>query len=402
MILSEIKRTEPSSILLLSPFIYPEPISTGKYNTKLAKVLVRAGHQVEIVAFHPIYPEWKVKMSNKTLPGVVIRRGGGWLRFPKSLILRRILLEVAFFFHAFRFILVKRVDVIVPVYPPSLLFFLLAPFIPKGTKKIAIVHDIQGVMAIVSKSPMQTLMMQLVRFLERRSYAVCDKLIFVSKSMGEWTVKNYKLAPEKISVRYPFVSLEKKEFTGELSLLFSPEYKHVVYSGAIGEKQNPYELLKLYKTIVTRRKDVCCHFFSNGPMYEELMKANSESNERIKFHGLVDENSLYELYMRSDLQIIPQKEGTAEGAIPSKLPNIMSAGTPIFAICDKKSELAQILQNSGIGFCAHSRNIEQIALQLSDFLDSCIKISKGEFQKMTSDFVASNFSIVKLIDEILS
>jgi hypothetical protein len=37
-------------IILFSPFIYPEPISTGRYNTHLVKALQLQGCHVEVVA----------------------------------------------------------------------------------------------------------------------------------------------------------------------------------------------------------------------------------------------------------------------------------------------------------------------------------------------------------------
>ena len=110
-------------VLILSPFIFPEPISTGKYNTYLAKALVRKGCSVEVVASHPIYPDWKPKRSAVSLEGVKIYRGGGFFVYPKSVILRRIQLELGFTIHALRHVLFNRNSAIfVPVFPPSLFF----------------------------------------------------------------------------------------------------------------------------------------------------------------------------------------------------------------------------------------------------------------------------------------
>ena len=58
------------NILLLSPFFYPEPISTGKYNTDLVKELVKNRYELSVLCSHPIYPDWRVNCSNKALNGV--------------------------------------------------------------------------------------------------------------------------------------------------------------------------------------------------------------------------------------------------------------------------------------------------------------------------------------------
>ena len=58
--------------LILSPFFYPEPISTGKYNTVLAQGLVARGQDVVVLASHPLYPKWQPEVSSTTLPGMTI------------------------------------------------------------------------------------------------------------------------------------------------------------------------------------------------------------------------------------------------------------------------------------------------------------------------------------------
>ena len=68
--------TSQKNILILSPFFYPEPISTGKFNTDFATGLIKEGHKVTVLCFHPFYPAWKTKRSNELLKGVEIVRGG--------------------------------------------------------------------------------------------------------------------------------------------------------------------------------------------------------------------------------------------------------------------------------------------------------------------------------------
>ena len=82
--------------VILSPFFYPEPISTGKYNSYLAQALVERGHQVTVVCSHPVYPSWRPQPSSVSLPGVHIIRGGANVRYPHRSILRRAVLELWF------------------------------------------------------------------------------------------------------------------------------------------------------------------------------------------------------------------------------------------------------------------------------------------------------------------
>jgi len=389
--------------VLLSPFIHPEPISTGKYNTYLVKALVDRGFLVDAIAYHPIYPDWKLKRTTLSLNGVKILRGGGILPYPESMLFRRIQLEGGFMFHAFRHIFFKRNKVIfIPVFPPIIFFFFIRFLIPKTAKKIGIVHDLLSVMTQLSKSLQKGLLIKIVRLFEKSVFSDCDKLIFVSKSMAKRAINEYKLDPNKVSVCYPFMNLEKSDATNALEHLFPSDYKHIIYSGAIGEKQNPYQLLKVFQGLTLKREGVLCHIFSRGPLFEELKKSNPQRFKRIYFHDLVPEENLYELYQRSNIQIIPQKEGTSEGAIPSKLPNIISAGVPIFAISDSGSELSQIVRESGIGYCANTWDIDTIVVDLNNFLESSNLQTHYDRQCKVIDFVNQHFRIDGLIQTIIA
>jgi glycosyltransferase involved in cell wall biosynthesis len=389
-------------VLLLSPFIYPEPISTGKYNTHLARALTREGYSVEVIGFHQIYPEWKPQKTKAVLEGIKIYRGGGFLAYPKSTVPRRILLELSFMLHAARHILLKRKrDIVIPIFPPMLFFLFIRAFLPSTAKKIGIIHDIQGVMANLAKSFSRNTLIRGIQLFEKNIFNSCDKLIFLSKSMANRAINDYDLDPGKISTFYPFVTLKKIGNSNSLKHLFPSDYKHIVYSGAIGEKQNPYQLLKIFRGIVQKRADVLCHIFSSGPFFEDLKKPNPKGFGRIFFHDLVPEENLYELYLQSDIQIIPQKHGTSEGAIPSKLPNIISAGVPIFAISDPDSELSQIICKCGIGYCADSWDIDKLVVELSNFLEISQQQTHHARQYKVSDFVKQNFGIDQLVQAII-
>src|SRR5579872_6696410 len=102
-------RVKPNSkVLLLSPFFHPESISTGKYNTVLAESLVKRGAEVEVITSHPFYPAWRPVYSQATLDHVSIIRGGDWVRYPRAMMLRRLVFESWYAFHVLWTISFKR------------------------------------------------------------------------------------------------------------------------------------------------------------------------------------------------------------------------------------------------------------------------------------------------------
>ena len=68
-----------------------------------------------------------------------------------------------------------------------------------------------------------------------------------------------------------------------------------------------------------------------------------------------------ELYMRSTIQIVPQKKGTSNGSLPSKVANLISTKTPIFSITDASGDLSKILDVYPLGFHTSSHIINEIA-----------------------------------------
>jgi len=91
-----IANSQTKRILIASPFFYPEPISTGKYNTFLAEKLVQKGHDVTVICSYPFYPAWKPEFTRKALAGVKVMRGGLRMVYPKSATIRRLILEAWF------------------------------------------------------------------------------------------------------------------------------------------------------------------------------------------------------------------------------------------------------------------------------------------------------------------
>ena len=133
---------------------------------------------------------------------------------------------------------------------------------------------------------------------------------------------------------------------------------------------------------------------------EKLKETNSGHQDRIFFHDLVPEKNLYELYLRSDVQVIPQKESTGDGAIPSKLPNILCAGTPVFSISDSGSELAKIIESSGIGYAAYTWDPEKLSGDMLQFLQKASLNDHEKRQREVASFVDTNFTINGLLMQL--
>jgi colanic acid biosynthesis glycosyl transferase WcaI len=392
-------------ILLVSPFFYPEEISTGKYNTYLAKALSKKGNSISVITSYPLYPDWLPKITNASIAGIKIFRGGLGVRYPKSQVLRRIVLEVWFAWHASKILFKQRknVDLLVVIFPPVFFMVFINIFLSKEIPRIGIVHDLLGIMAISAKKRSRKIIARLIRSVEYAALGKCDHIVCLSESMRNVIVEKYLVPIKKCSVHYPFItSSYSSAKTNKLSSVFDGDHLHVVYSGALGEKQKPNELKEFFHQLCKSRADLKCHIFSRGPLFDGLKQYTSQNlNSRVYLHDLVPEEQLTELYERSTVHVIPQAEGVSAGAFPSKLPNLLAHGVPVFAICDESSELAAVVEKTKIGRHVAEWDMQILISQMNMLLNDIQGISHIEIRNRYENSLMDLFSVDSLVRTIL-
>lgn len=374
-------------ILILSPFFFPEPISTGKFNTTLAKALRDQGMEVTVICSHPLYPSWSSKKTEREIEGIKIIRGGANIKYPKNLFLKRVLLELGYASFVLKtfYKLRDETDLIVPVFPPSLAFYSILPILRRKTVKIALVHDLQEVYMRNRSGTLKKMVHYVMYNIEKANFQNCDKLIFLSEEMKKTATSCYHLDQNKLFVQYPFVNIDTSSTTNNLSDLLPKNKKHIVYAGALGEKHDPSRLYELFNFASERIPNTDFHFFSDGIYFSKLKETNK--NPFIRFHNLVEEKDLFELYTKSAVQIIPQKEGTSKGSLPSKLPNLLASGCNLLVITDKGSELETLFRTYGLNSFVTLWDNEEICKKLKEITDlgktenpNHISVSKKLFQ----------------------
>jgi glycosyltransferase involved in cell wall biosynthesis len=340
----------PGRIAILSPFFFPEPISTGKVNTFLAMDMVERGWKVIAICSHPLYPDWRPHPTTETLPGMRFLRGGAFMRYSARAVVRRALLEVWFTFHAVISVMRVRRQISIALYviPPSLFVLFVHLLLPKRVRRVAVIHDLQGVYAQRKQSPLGDFLTRGIHAVEERAFRSADTCIFFSHDIAAVARKSYGLTASQIRIQYPFVTMNETDpVTDELENILPSGVKHVVYAGAMGEKQNSDQLVAFLKKAAEEIPDAEFHIFSAGPKFEQWRDNIGTAVPHLHFHELLPERQLAELYARSDIQIVPQALGTEVGSLPSKLPNLIAKGVYILALCSLESEVCDLLRQTG-------------------------------------------------------
>lgn len=377
-------------ILLISPFFYPEKISTGKYNTILAEHLSK-DNDVTILCSHPLYPSWQPKLTYKEIHPINIKRGGYPMYYPSNALMRRLFLEVWFSYYILSRLMFKKnhYDLIISIYPPNLASTLLKLTTSCRAHHIGIIHDIQGVLYKNNTNTLGKLIKAIVKKIEELSYCSCNALIFLSREMMEAALKEYpkiKKIPNQIC--YPFITVNNFFHKDRLDKIISKDTINLVYSGALGDKQAPQELIKLLNEVSDIDKEIKIYIFSQGAIYDRLKQKNTRKN--IFFYSLVDEIDLPELLIKSTVQIIPQDINITAGAFPSKLPNILASNVKVFCVTSLDSEVNSVLSAYSKSFIVNSWENENLAKDLIKFSRKKIKRTQQDLQLLAQfdiDFI---------------
>ena len=266
-------------ILIVSPFFYPELISTGRANQHLAEAFVAEGHGVTVVCSHPLYPTWVPMASDAQIEGMTILRGGAGVRYPKAMPLRRMVLEAWFALFAARRVwhFRRQAHVVVSILPPSLFVCFLDFLIPTRVRRVAVVHDLQGVLAAQKKSLPRRAIIGMIHAVESRVFRSQDLCIFFSSDMARIAQRSYRLDPAQIAVQYPSITLPATRVQpacclarGDWDRCFRRRNCTLCIPGRSAYKQNSQQLVAFLQAAAERNPDVQFHVLSGGPFFDEL------------------------------------------------------------------------------------------------------------------------------------
>lgn len=360
------------SAVVISPFFSPEPISSGRYNAALVSSLVSQDLDVTVITSHPFYPTWKPRAASPVYRGATVIRGGRWIRYPSSLFLRRVILEVWFsVFALWSFLHLKlRADRIIVILPPTLFAALLLLLPGVANKTVAVVHDLQSVLATRQKNGIYRIMATLIRNIEGFSLRRCQRVAFVSNEMRQFAIDQFKLDPIRADFFYPFPTVTNDSrpnsaYSDPLAaeLAAAPCF---AYSGALSHKQSPDRLVECMLKVLHKSPSARAMIFSEGPAFDRIRRLYQ--HERLSFRPLVSEQQLPVLLKQAAVHFVVQADGTSSGCMPSKVTNLLVAGARILCITDENNELSGLLAEypqAQVLHCWDANRVSNAALQLA-------------------------------------
>ena len=406
-------------ILMLSAYFPPEAMPTETLQFQLLDAFVDAGFSVRVLCPIPsrgipqnVRAEYRHKKREELRNGSIVinrfympKEG----RDPASRALRYFMLNVMHYFKAVR---VKDADLLFCASTPPTQGALCS--LIKRRLKIPFVYNLQDIFpdSLVNAGMTNegSRLWRIGRHMEDYTYRNADKIIAISHG-GKNIIIAKGVPDEKVDVIYnwadtdqivPVTRYENKLFD-DLGLDRSKFY--ITYAGNLGPAQNVGLLLDAAKYL-DDVPDIQFVIFGSGSE-QGVIAERAKHLSNVKLFPLMPKEKLSEVYSLGDLSLVMAKKGLGAASMPSKTWSIMSAGTPVLLSYDRGSELWDLIEESGSGFCVPPDDADALAKQiLSSYHNSLtLDAMAGKARKFAEDkvsFAACFKEYVRLIYQTLS
>jgi colanic acid biosynthesis glycosyl transferase WcaI len=340
----------------------PEPTGIGIVSTVWARGLRDLGHQVEVVAAHPHYPE--PRWGRRLLPYREVREGIGVLRLPlwigRASARQRYRQELTFMAaQAAATPFLSRPDVLVSTSPsfPALLPAVLnvrARRIPWVLWLHDLLPDGAAATGLVDEGG---LVITLSRRLERAAYRAADRIVVLSRAFIE-NLRAKEVPVEKIELIYdPATRIPRaptRPGAGGRGL-------RILSMGNIGHSQGLTALVRAFEA--DPDLDATLVITGTGVAADEA-RAEIRS-ERVQMLGVVDDDGLERELRDADIAFVSQRYEGSEFNIPSKLMNFMAYELPVLAAVNPDGEVARIVRESNAGWVVDSSDPDAFPRELA-------------------------------------
>jgi colanic acid biosynthesis glycosyl transferase WcaI len=328
----------------------PEVTGIAPVSEVWARAMRERGHDVEVVAAFPHYPE--PRWAHPRRPYREVRDGIPVTRLPlwagRASAAQRIRQELSFTAAQTAAIpALRRPDAMVVVSPS---FPALAPAILNARVRrvpwVLWLHDIlpdgAASTGLVDEGPL----LRAARGLERLAYRETDAIVVLSRAFTR-NLAAKGVPAEKVELIYD-PATRTPQRNGTVNGRNGAKHMTLLSMGNIGFSQNLAEIVTAFEAEPELNPDMRLLICGDGAAAPGTARA--VRTRRVEMPGLVSSERLEHELHHATLALVTQKHGGEEFNIPSKLMNFMAYGLPVVAVVDPRSEVAHIVGASGGGW----------------------------------------------------
>ena len=345
----------------------PEPSGIAPLSGVWARAMRARGHEVEVIAAHPHYPEpvWgrRLRPYREVRDGVPVLRLPLWVGRGSALQRMR---QEATFTSALSLAAptLGTPDVIVAVSPS---FPALVPAMANArARRIPWVLWLQDVLpdgATMTGILDEGRVVQLARRLERRAYASASRIVVISESFEE-NLRRKGVPQAKLVRSYNPAS---RPILDEMRDPDAIDPTAVLTMGNIGRSQNLVNVVRSFEgSRELAEMGATLTLAGDGEAGDEVRTAIRTN--RVRVTGHLDDESLERELRRAAVAVVSQGYAGPDFNVPSKLMNFMGYGIPTVASVQAGSEVARIIEASGGGWTTDSARTGELSAQLAQTL----------------------------------
>lgn len=342
----------------MSELFYPEQTSTGYFLTEIARGLAQDS-EVYVLCGQPSYSErGTVAPWNELWNGIKIKRLKS-THFNKDNILLRFLNAITFtllcFFHVF--FLVKKADNLLIVTNPPMLYPLVVLLCRlKGVHSILLVHDVYpDVLHATGMLRMQSLVYRGLECFFSIPMRLADDIVVLGRDMQFLIAAKAQRSADDIHIIpnwgdsdeiYPLPRANSPfaEKTGITS------HTIIQFSGNIGRTHDVETILESARLSLSN-KNIRFMFIGYGAGTDRVLASiAADRTSNVELLPRQPREMLGSMLSSATAVVISFNDNMLGLSVPSRMYNVMAAGTPIIAMAHPMSELSQLVIEQDCGW----------------------------------------------------
>lgn len=342
---------------IISELFYPEQTSTGYFLSEIARGLA-LNWDVQVICSQPTYSERGVTApAIESWEGVSIHRLRG-SRFDKDRLALRLVNVLTFTLSCLLFTSwrVRRGDAVLVVTNPPTIFPLVG-FIArlKKAKSILLVHDVYpDVLSVTGYLSTKSFIYRAFDRLIGWSSRKYDRIVVLGRDMLSKLLDKSGLPLSRIAIIPNWGDTEAVRPIARSDNAFAKVHGmadtfNVQFSGNIGRT---HDIETLLSAASLTREQQHVHYWFIGYGGKAALLEHDEARGLANVHALPRQSreDLGPMLSSADVIVIAFIPGMAGISVPSRMYNVMAAGTPIIALAEPESELAIVVREFDCGW----------------------------------------------------
>ena len=367
----------------------PEPTGIGPLSTTLVRGLLDRGHNVDVVAAHPHYPEpvW----GKPVLPKRELRDGVPVLRLPlwpgRSSTAERLRQELSYMLSLTTATpMLGRPHVIIAVSPS---FPALAPAMAAGRLRgipwVLWLQDILPDGATATGLLDDGSLMWALRRFELAAYKSASHIVVISTSFAENLLAKGVPREHITRIFNPATLPVQAQACSSRAI----DKQLVLTMGNIGHSQNLVHAVRAFESS-PELASLGARFVLAGDGVAGDAVRSAITTDRVEVTGVVTRDRLERYLKTAAVAIVSQHYEGIDFNVPSKLMNFMAYGLPTLAAVRPDSEVARIIREAGAGWVTSTSPPVEFCAQLAKALtDTDERASRGS---RALQFAQANFA----------